>query len=143
MKTCKKYRFLLSRYVDNDLNEKETVILQDHLQTCSKCSEIEKKYLFLQKIINKTPQIAYYHKPERLIKKIKYYSLAACLLIIIIGFFSFNEIKKNSNYIAYFEQNLTDYPLKSLMDNNYTDTKDLNEKDNEEPLFIYFTLTDY
>ena len=143
MKTCKKYRLLLSRYVDNDLNEKEIKILQDHLKTCCECSEKEKEFLFLNKIINKTPNPVYYHKSEKFIRNIKYYSLIACLFILIIGFFSYTEIKNNSNFTAYFEQNLTDYPLISFMDNKTIDTDKLNEKDNEEPLFIYFTLTDY
>jgi hypothetical protein len=52
MKNCKKYRFMLSRYFDNDLDADGITDLKKHLDTCLSCRKTEQKYFKLSDIMN-------------------------------------------------------------------------------------------
>jgi hypothetical protein len=51
MKNCKKYRLLISRYVDNDLNDQENQLLMDHFPSCMKCLNVLNDYSMLRGFI--------------------------------------------------------------------------------------------
>lgn len=50
--TCKKYENLIYDYIDGTLNEKQSVKVKKHLETCDNCKELQQLFIMLKENFN-------------------------------------------------------------------------------------------
>jgi predicted anti-sigma-YlaC factor YlaD len=51
MNTCAKYRLLISRALDNDLDPTELLNMNNHIARCAKCRQVKEDYSLLQVLV--------------------------------------------------------------------------------------------
>jgi len=51
MKKCTHYRLLISRFLDNDCNESERLLLETHLATCLECKRVLDHYRAIKNLV--------------------------------------------------------------------------------------------
>ncbi|MCG8538929.1 MAG: DUF4349 domain-containing protein [Clostridia bacterium] len=110
---CENFREIISLYIDNELNQEETIEIEKHLQVCEKCSREYEDLLTVKKLLSETPQVElpenfkielhkklvetapqidnnikiidFYKKPKKKFNWKMYSSIAAVFLLMIVS----------------------------------------------------------
>jgi hypothetical protein len=146
---CNKYRLLISRGMDNDLDKNEVEMLAIHLRKCSKCRVKEFQFKNLKRLLKMSDKKSFEIKTSPLKKRImkmliKSSSFAALfLLILFTAFFGLNKIFNSSmnKKILYSKSNLVNYPLGTIV---YYEKKAPNNYSSNYyiPMSTYLYITD-
>ena len=136
--SCKNYKLLISRKVDNDLNESELIDLNKHINQCNNCYLYEKEIASLKNIFNNVGSDHFFHfshipLKRKPLKFLKYASVVMASVFLFIVMFSIylyfdknNNFAKNNNYYDYSLQDEY-YPMSAFI---YYENIDLNKESN-------------
>jgi len=142
---CRKYEILISRNLDNDLNEFEKEKLEIHLNKCCKCQEKQNQFAGLKDILNKANDESMKYSIAKILIKKKSSALkiglglaAVLILALITSIIYFRNINNSS---IFQNNNIVNYPMGSIV---------YYEKKNPEnyasnyitPMSTYYSLED-
>ncbi|MEN8152507.1 MAG: zf-HC2 domain-containing protein [Acidobacteriota bacterium] len=108
---CKKIEELLSGFIENDLSPDERRNVEQHLASCSKCSEKEENILHLRSVLPElTTDIPFFmknrlyyiaeaeeHEPDKQWPYIKWVAAAIGTIILFLNLFYFTNIFPAAN----------------------------------------------
>jgi len=103
--SCRDYKLLISRSVDNDLNEEELIDLNNHIDTCKNCYLHNKQMTSLKHIFNNVGSnhfIHFFHIPQKrkTLNFLKYASVVVASVFLFVLMFSIYSYIDKENYIA-------------------------------------------
>jgi hypothetical protein len=135
MKKCKFYSVLISRQLDDDLNESEKIDLKYHLTVCHRCHKLNESFINLNRIIKgKT------FEKKRNLYLFNRILVAACIIIAIglgILFYNYGFNIKKTNEVSSI--NVVEYPIGDLIYSSSV-KNDFDSQSIYEPMNIYYEL---
>jgi hypothetical protein len=131
MNKCNYFSLLISRDVDNDLNQSEKNDLSYHLKTCKKCFRLHENFIKLKKTLNH--DLPVYKKRYYIPGGLKI-AIAACMTVIITASLFLYNNKIQNNKMA--NADVIEYPLGDLIYASEI-TNDFNVEAIYEPMDKY------
>ena len=124
--SCKDYKLLISRKVDNDLSKEELIDLNSHINKCPNCRLYENQMTSLKNFFRNIDGDCFFHfshiSPKRESTNfLKYASVVVASVFLFIMMFSIylyvdkNNIITNNTY-EYYSDNIDEYyPMSALL----------------------------
>lgn len=144
------YEELISRMIDNDIDENEKNLLNEHLLSCGKCGSLKKEFESLSSLMQIGETSCFKPKINNIFFNIS--KIAAIFILVLTISLIFINLNNKTPEVASFSENyppsnnINEYSEKEIFSvlSSYSD----EEFDSEEsrldysPFFVYFSYLD-